>query len=129
MSDTIAARILDSVGKFDRPAEAFQLSELYARLNAAVWSELGSGQSIAAPRRELQREHVNRLAASLLRPSPQARADARALARVQGRELLARLESSLRRRGALDAETAAHLADAADTLRLALVAPIERQAL
>jgi Met-zincin len=129
MSDTIAARILDSVGKFDRPAEAFQLSELYARLNAAVWKELGSGQSIAAARRELQREHVNRLAASLLRPSPQARADARALARVQGRELLARLESSLRRRGALDAETAAHLADAADTLRLALVAPIERQAL
>ena len=26
MSDTVAARILDSVGKFDRPTEAFQLS-------------------------------------------------------------------------------------------------------
>jgi len=129
MSDTIAARILDSVGKFDRPAEAFQLSALYARLNGEVWSELGRNQAITAPRRELQREHVNRLAASLLRPSPQARADARALQRVQARELLAQLESSLRRRGTLDAETAAHLADAADTLRLALVAPIQRQAL
>ena len=129
MSDTIAARILDSVGKFDRPADAFQLSELYARLNGEVWSELGRPQAIAAPRRELQREHVNRLAAALLRPSPQARADARALARVQARELLTRLESSLRRHGALDAETAAHLADAADTLRLALAAPIQRLAL
>ena len=43
MSDTVAARILDSVGKTDRPDLAFQLSELYARLNRDIWTELGKG--------------------------------------------------------------------------------------
>jgi hypothetical protein len=130
MSDTVAARILDSVGKFDRPAEAFQLSELYARLFAAVWSELDRAQAIPPPRRELQREHVNRLATALLRPTPQARADARSLLRAQSRALLVRIEAAQQRRGGtLDAETQAHLADAADTLRLALAAPMQRQGL
>ena len=127
MSDTVAARILDSVGKFDRPAEAFQLPELYARLVDDVWSELDGAKPIPSPRRELQREHVNRLAASLLRPSPQARADARALQRAQSRALLARIEAAQQRRaGVADAQTRAHLADAADTLRLALTAPMQR---
>ncbi len=133
MSDAVAARILDSVGKFDRPAEAFQLSELYERLFTEVWSELDRKQAapaIAAPRRELQREHVNRLASALLRPSPQARADARGLLRVQSRRLLARIETARQRQGgAADAVTQAHLADAADTLRLALAAPMQRQGL
>jgi hypothetical protein len=129
----VAARILDSVGKFDRPADAFQLSELYERLFNELWSELDrkpAAQAIAAPRRELQREHVNRLAAALLRPSPQARADARSLLRSQSRALLVRIEAAQQRRGAIfDAETQAHLADAADTLRLALAAPMQRQGL
>ena len=129
MSDTIAARILDSVGKFDRPAEAFQLAELYTRLAGEVWSELGRGQAIAPARRELQREHVNRLAAALLRPSPQGRADARGLVRAQARALLPRIEAAQRRRAGADAQTRAHLADAADTLRLALAAPLQRQGL
>jgi len=129
MSDTLAARILDSVGKFDRPAEAFALSELYARLIDEVWSELGRGPAIPPQRRELQREHVNRLAAALLRPSPQARADARGLVRAQARSLLPRIEAAQRRLGRADAETRAHLADAADTLRAALAAPIQRQGL
>ena len=129
MSDTLAARILDSVGKFDRPAEAFPLSELYARLLDEVWSELDRGQAIPPQRRELQREHVNRLAAALLRPSPQARADARGLVRAQARLLLLRIEAAQRRRGRADAETRAHLADAADTLRAALAAPLQRQGL
>lgn len=130
MSDTVAARLLDSVGKYDRPAEAFQLSELYARLFAAVWSELDRAQAIPPPRRELQREHVNRLAAALLRPTPQARADARSLLRAQSRALLVRIEAAQQRRGGtFDAETKAHLTDAADTLRLALAAPMQRQGL
>jgi len=127
MSDTIAARILDSVGKFDRAADAFQLSELYARLLGEVWSELDRGQAIPPPRRELQREHLNRLSAALLRPSPQTRADARSLVRAQARALLPRIEAAQRRRSGVDAETSAHLADAADTLRLALAAPLQRQ--
>ena len=134
MSDTVARRILDSVGKADRAADAFQLSEVYARLEKDVWSELGQQASakvlpITAPRRELQRDHINRLASAVLRPTSLPRADARGLLRVQARAVLARLDVASRHTGALDAETRAHLADSADTLRQALAAPLQRQAL
>jgi len=128
MSDVIAARILDSVGKFDRPAEAFQLNELYERLLRDVWVELGTGRTIAPMRRELQRDHINRLALAVLRPVGTPRADARGLLREQTRALLVRLQSA-QGRGGLDAQTRAHLADSADTLRQALAAPMPRLSL
>jgi hypothetical protein len=132
MSDNVAARILDSVAKFDRAGDAFALSEVYARLSRDIWSELGSrapaGLAITAPRRELQREHVNRVAGALLRPSPQARADARGLLREQAQALLVRLDNAARRTAGSDAETRAHLADSSDTLRQALQARSVRTA-
>ena len=97
MSDAVAARILDSVGKADRPEAAFQLSELYARLNRDIWSELAKGGNISATRRELQRDHLNRVANSLFRPNPQARADARSLLRVQAQQLQVQLDKALKR--------------------------------
>jgi Met-zincin len=129
MSDTIATRILDSVGKFDKPSEAFQLTELHARLSTDVWSELGTGARIAQPRRDLQRDHVNRLSLAVVRPSSSGRADIRGHLREQARALLTRLDGVLAKRTALDAESRAHLADSADTLRQALAATIQRQAL
>ncbi len=126
MSDAVAARILDSVGKADRPDAAFQLSELYARLNHDVWSELVKGGNITATRRELQRDHVNRVAASLLRTSPTARADARSLLRVQALQLQLQLDKSLKRREPMDADSRAHLQDSADTLAQALSAKMQR---
>ena len=138
MSDGLAARVLDSAAKVDQAALAFHLSEIHQRLAADVWSELKQGGDISAPRRELQRDYVNRLAFALVRPSPAARTDARGYARVQARALLARLEGVQRqaekpvRRGsplATDAQTRAHLADTIDTLKQALTASIQRQAL
>jgi hypothetical protein len=127
MSDTVAARILDSVGKSDRPEAAFQLAELYDRLNRDIWSELARGGTISAPRRELQRDHVNRIANALLRPNPQARADARSLLRVQALQLQGQLDKSLKRGAGFDAATRAHLQDSADTLTQALQAKLQRQ--
>jgi hypothetical protein len=126
MSDAVAARILDSVGKADRPDAAFQLSELYARLNRDIWSELAKGGNISATRRELQRDHLNRVANSLFRPNPQARADARSLLRVQAQQLQVQLDKSLKRGGPMNAETRAHLQDSADTLSQALSAKLYR---
>jgi hypothetical protein len=127
MSDGLAARLLDTVGKFDHPDQAFALTEVYARLQAGVWSELGSGRPIAAARRELQRDHLNRVAAAVLRPSPQARADARGPLREQARALLRALDRAAAR--SADAATRTHLSDSAETLRRALVAPLQRQGL
>ncbi|MFO1272590.1 MAG: zinc-dependent metalloprotease [Rubrivivax sp.] len=124
MSDGLAARVLDSNDKFDQPSQAMPLAEIYGRLTREVWSELGRGDSVAPARRELQREHVNRLAASLL--SPPARADARALLREQASALLAQLEGVLRQPGRRDAETRAHLQQSAETLRQAMAARLPR---
>ena len=123
MSEWIAHRVLDSVGKFDHPAEAFQLRELYERLAQDVWSELKTGVPITPARRELQREHLNRLALLALRPA--SRVDARGILRDQARLLLPRLDAAAKRRD-IDVDTRAHLADSAETLRRALAAPLPR---
>jgi hypothetical protein len=129
MSDGVAARLLDSEGKVaptaaGKPGDSFRLSELYARLTREVWSDLGGGD-IAAQRRELQREHLNRLSASLLRPSGGVRADIKALQREQARELLVRIGTAQKRSG-LSAETRAHLAEGSETLTQALAARLQR---
>jgi hypothetical protein len=126
MSDAVAARILDNLGKVDQPAQAFRLEELYARLNRDVWSELAVPKPIAPTRRELQREHVNRLAAMLLRPAPSARTDARSLQRLYAQQLLGQMERALARSAGLDAASQAHLIDSAETLRQALQAKTTR---
>jgi hypothetical protein len=128
MSDAVAERILDGVGKADRPEAAFQLSELYARLTRDIWSELAKGGDISASRRELQRDHVNRLANALLRQSGTTRADARSLQRVQALQLQAKLDKALKRGGTMGAETRAHLELSADMLSQALSAKVQRSA-
>ena len=126
MSDAVAARILDSVGKADKPESAFQLHELYGRLNRDIWSELAKGGNISATRRELQRDHLNRVANNLFRPNPAARADARSLLRLQAQQLQVQLDKALKRDGPMDAATRAHLQDSADTLSQALSARLYR---
>ncbi len=129
MSDTIAARILDGAGKFDRATDAFQLGDLYQRLSDDVWGDLGPRAAIAPGRRELQRDHVNRLAAALLRPLG-ARVETRGLVRIQARALLTRLDGAQQSAGGhADPQTRAHLADSADTLRQAFAATLQRLAL
>ncbi|MBA3598122.1 MAG: zinc-dependent metalloprotease [Methylibium sp.] len=125
MSDGVAARILDSEPKAEKPVDAFHLSELYERLTREVWSELSATGDIPALRRELQREHINRVAELLLRPSAYSRADARSLTRAQAQVLVGRIEVASKRRG-LSAEARAHLKDSADTLSQALSARLER---
>jgi Met-zincin/Domain of unknown function (DUF5117) len=126
LSDTVAARVLDSASKFDRANEAFQLSELYTRLSADVWSELANGAAFTVPRRELQRDHATRLSTALLRPSVGQRADARSLMRQDAQALLARIDTRLKRAKTLDAESRAHLLESAEMLRQALQARVVR---
>lgn len=126
LGDGVATRLLDSEGKATgRGADALPLAELYERLARDIWSELRGGGDIPALRRELQREHVNRLAALLLRPSQASRADARSLQRAQAQALLGRIDAALRRPGPT-AAARAHLQDSADTLRQALDARLQR---
>ncbi|MBL8327931.1 MAG: zinc-dependent metalloprotease [Rubrivivax sp.] len=123
MSDGVATRILENTQKL--PAgDAFRLSELYARLTREIWSDLDSRDDISAPRRELQREHVNRLAAQMLRPAS-SRTDSRSLLRLEAQSLTRRLAAAGARRG-LSPEARAHLEDSRETLELALAAKLQR---
>ena len=124
MSEPLAARVLDNAGKVDRPADALPLSEVVDSLERAVWSDAWKGGEIAPARRELQRTHAAALAERLLRPAPGSRADARALWRAQAQRLLERLQAAPGHGGR--GITAAHLADVARTLKLALDAPLQR---
>ncbi|HEX2541879.1 MAG TPA: zinc-dependent metalloprotease [Caldimonas sp.] len=126
MSDTIATRLLESSEKAPAGTDrALRMSELYDRLTKAVWSELDSRGDIAPLRREVQRDHVNRIAAVLIRPGSASRADTRSVVRLQARALLERLRVASQRPGTSE-ETRAHLLDSADTLEQALSARLQR---
>ena len=66
MSDTVATRLIESSDKAPTgAARALRMPELYGRLSQAVWSELDGHGDIAPLRRDVQRDHVNRLAVDI----------------------------------------------------------------
>ncbi len=101
------------------------VSELYATVQGAVWSELKSGKDIEPMRRNLQREHLKRLQAVLTRPSPTLPADAISLARLHATELQGQLRTAVARKG-LAVENRAHLEDALSLITEALRASLQR---
>ena len=126
MSDTVATRLLDSSEKAPvGTGRALRMPELYGRLSQAVWSELDGSGDIASLRREVQRDHVNRISAMLIRPGASTRADTRSIVRAQAKLLLERIRVASRR-GGLSEEARAHLADSADTLEQAISARLQR---
>ena len=126
MSDNVATRLLESSEKSPSgTARALRMPELYSRLTQAVWSELDGRGDIAPLRREVQRDHVNRIAALLVRPGAASRADTRSVVRAQAKELLGRIRAAGHRPG-LSEEAKDHLADSADTLEQALSARLVR---
>jgi hypothetical protein len=94
MSDTVMSRLLDSEIKVSSAEQALTIPELFSVLRGSIWSELKSGSSIPAPRRDLQREHVRRLATILTRPAPATPADASALLREEARALSAQIKAA-----------------------------------
>jgi Met-zincin/Domain of unknown function (DUF5117) len=126
MSDNVAQRIIDSEVKLDDPATGFRLSELYVSLHRSIWSELKTGQEITPLRRNLQREHLARVASALIRGSSATPADARALLRQDARALRDELRA-VPVKATMSKETRAHIAESLSTLDEALKAPLQRQ--
>ena len=126
LSDTVAQRLLNNESKTVEAKGALRLSELYGTLHRSIWSELKSGKDIPLLRRNLQREHANKLASALLRPSGSMPADARALFRVEAGTLRAELVAA-KARGSYSPEAKAHIAEMTAMLDEALKASIVRQ--
>ena len=128
LSDAVAGRLRDSQEKLDNPKQALSLDELYTTVQAAVWSELKTGKEISGMRRDLQREHLKRVTAALVRTSPYMRADGRSLQRLHAQQLQRDIQRAMGN-GALSAEAKAHLAESHETLSQALKAPMLRTGL
>ena len=126
LSDTVLQRLQDSEIKVRQADQALTLPELFAALRGSIWSELRTSGPIPGPRRDLQREHVRRIAAVLVRPSSSTPADAVGLFREEAKTLSSRIRAAAGS-GNRDAVTRAHLIDSAGTLDEALKAPLVRQ--
>jgi hypothetical protein len=125
LSDAVAKRIVESQQISKDGANAFRLSELYDTLQASIWAELKSGKEVTPMRRNLQREHLRRVAGALLRPSAAQPADARSLLRFNALALAAEIKAS-QAKPAFSKETRAHLSESLNTLEEALKAPMQR---
>lgn len=124
MSDGVAIRLLDSQEKLEDRKQALSLAELYSTVQNAVWSELKSGKDISGMRRNLQREHLKRLVAALLRVSVNTPADVRSLQRENALALQRELRGAMAK--PISREAKAHLSETAETLGQALKASMLR---
>ena len=127
MADSLATRLADAESKVEDPRKLLNFADVQERLSSAIWAELGSkGGEIDSLRRNLQREHLRRLAAGVLRPASAAAADVRAVNRQAALQLQSRLTSAVaaKRGGSL---VRAHLEDSLATLSEALKAPLTKQ--
>ncbi|MFO1327915.1 MAG: zinc-dependent metalloprotease [Rubrivivax sp.] len=129
MSDALAQRLADAEPRSTDPAGLMTYVEVQQRLWQAVWSETAAPRPagrIDTLRRTLQREHLRRLGAGLLRPVSTMTADVRAVHRQAALALQAQLRKSLAA-GRWDELTRAHLDDCLAVLGEALKAPLARQ--
>jgi hypothetical protein len=130
MADGLAGRLADAESKVADPRQLLSYAEVQTRLSKAVWSELAVGNQgkaeIDSLRRNLQREHVRRLATGLVRASATTAADVRAVHRQVAMKLQSQLKTALtsKRRSSL---VQAHLEDSLETITEALKAPLVKQ--
>lgn len=126
MSEALAERLLDNIDKTrDKDKQPLTVRELHRTLMEAVWSDKVLPPGTESARRNLQRDYVNRLAASIVR-SNSARADVRAIMRQQAVKLLQQLKAE--RGGDPNSTANAHRQDCIETLTRALQASVVRTA-
>jgi hypothetical protein len=101
------------------------LNEVYGTVQRSVWSELKTGREIDRLRRNLQREHLKRVQATLTRGSAALPADALSLMRLNAVELQGELKRAVGRTD-LSVESRAHLQDSLSALTEALRASMLR---
>ena len=148
MSDSMAQRLADAEVKVSDQSTLLGYAELQERLRDAVWSEIAPPSKSAARtpgkpsldpasaapapseidslRRNLQREHVRRIAGGVLRATSAAAADVRSVHRQVALQLEASLKTALQQRG-WTPMARAHLSDSLATITEALKAPLTKQ--
>ena len=134
MSDSLATRLADAESRVANPRTLLSYAEVQLRLRQAIWAETASAKGgkanqvadIDSLRRNLQREHIRRLAGGLLRASSSAAADVRSVHRQEALALQSRLSAALAQ-ARWSPLVRAHLDDSLATLTEALKAPLVKQ--
>ena len=121
---TFLSRLQDLELRYDGEEDPFTMQELFARLRAAIWSELETGTSISSFRRNLQREHLRHLTRLVLAPTTTPE-DARSLARADLKVLDEDVGKALGN-DTIDAYTGAHLDEVKTRIEAALAAAVNR---
>ncbi|HRF59848.1 MAG TPA: zinc-dependent metalloprotease [Fimbriimonadaceae bacterium] len=80
MSTQVLSRVANNEFKAVDPSKALTMAYLFRSVGQSVWSELGTGRSISALRRDLQRAHVDALIGVVLNPTGPVPNDAKMLA-------------------------------------------------
>jgi len=121
-------RIRDGETKFGA-GTMVTIPELMGALTQAIWSESwGPGaHTTSATRRDLQRNYLDQMTGLLVQTSDRTPADARAVARMQLKDLNRRLGSALTAGAGLDAYTRAHLEESRARIDKALSAGLEAE--
>ena len=134
MNPTTLRRVYDNELRTSLEDEALTLPELLETINQAVWRELDKDcpedrndrkPMISSLRRNLQREHMQRLVDLILEDSDSAAAykPISTLARMELRNLSTRIASSIEKCGKkMDAYTNAHLSEIKERIDRALAA-------
>jgi hypothetical protein len=128
LSPSTAGRLLDQrlyQATSANGSRHISLADVYGTLQGSIWSELKGGGEIDPLRRNLQREHLRRVQATLLRSTTPLPPDALSLMRLQATRLQTELRVAAARPG-LSIETRAHLEDSLSGLSEALRASMLR---
>jgi Met-zincin/Domain of unknown function (DUF5117) len=125
----VLGRVLDAEVKDPDP---FTISMLFAGLQDSIWEETkgtGAATRINSYRRSLQREHLSRMAAMVLRTQPDLPEDARTMARLSLTTLRGQVRGALARPAAkMPVETKAHLQESLARIDEVLSAGAQRTA-
>jgi len=123
----VLGRVLDAEVKDPDP---FTISTLFSGLQDSIWEETkgaGAALSINSYRRALQREHLSRMTAMVLRTQPELPEDARTMARLSLTGLRGHLRAALTRPAVrMPVETKAHLQESLARIDEVLSAGAER---
>jgi hypothetical protein len=125
----LLARLQDSEVKYVNPADRFTMAELFQEVHGTIWSEVNRpvASNIDSFRRNLQREHLKRLQALVLKPQPGTPEDGSTLARYHLTQLGAQINKALTAPGSkLDTITRAHLQETAARIKETLSATQQR---
>ena len=124
----VMKRIIDNELRYTNAAERFRLGDLFGSVQDAVWADAQAttgALAINSHRRSLQREHLKKLLAMLLRDAAVPE-DGRTLARYYLTQLRTQLQGGVARAG--NVETRAHLQETIARIDEALAANMQRMA-